>query len=60
MRYGERNISPYLTTDECNKCFFLVGTPPGSFSQLTNELATGLQHSDIVYQVQERDRRGRG
>ena len=25
-------ISPYLTADECNKCFILIGTPPGSFS----------------------------
>ena len=22
----------YLTADECNKCFILIGTPPGSFS----------------------------
>ena len=43
VRYGEifhepkaseisRHISPYLTADECNKCFILIGTPPGSFS----------------------------
>ena len=25
-------ISPYLTADECNKCFILRGTSPGSFS----------------------------
>ena len=25
-------ISPYLTADECNKCFILIGTPPSSFS----------------------------
>ena len=29
---GEWNISPYLTADECNKCFILRGTPPGPFS----------------------------
>ena len=37
VRYGEIFHEPKAseisrTTDECNKCFILIGTPPGSFS----------------------------